>query len=59
MISILKTGSEMERLEKLKEVALECYGLALASTEENVIEVDLRQAGLFREELQSLVKPAG
>ncbi len=59
MISILKTGSEMERLEKLKDMALECYGLALASTEENVIEVDLREAGLFRAELQSLAKQLG
>lgn len=55
MISILKTGSEMERLEKFKNVALECYGLAIASTEQNVIEVDQEQAGLFRAELQALV----
>ncbi len=59
MISILKTGSQMERLEKLKNVALECYGLALASTEQNVIEVDLQEAGLFRAELQSLAKQLG
>ena len=59
MISILKTGSEMERLEKLKNVALECYGLAIASTEQNVIEVDLQQAGLFRTELQSLINLLG
>ncbi len=44
MISFLKTGHEMERLEKFKKVALECYGLAIASTEQNVIEVDQEQA---------------
>ena len=59
MISILKTGSEMERLEKLKNVALECYERALASTEQNVIEVDLQQATLFRTELQSLINQLG
>ena len=54
MISILKTGSEMERLEKFKNVVLECYGLAIASTEQNVIEVDYARASLFRAELQAL-----
>ncbi len=59
MISLLKTGSEMERLEKLKNVALECYELALTSTEQNVIEVDLQRADLFRAELQSLINRVG
>ncbi len=59
MISILKTGSEMERLEKFKNVALECYGLAIASTEQNVIEVDQEQASLFRAELQALANKLG
>lgn len=59
MISLLKTGLEMERLEKFKKVALECYGLAIASTEQNVIEVDHEQAALFRGELQALVNQLG
>ena len=59
MISFCKTGSEMERLEKFKDVALECYGLAIASTEQNVIEVDQEQAALFRAELQALVNQLG
>jgi GGDEF domain-containing protein len=54
LISILKTGSKMEHLERYKNVALECYGLAIASTEQNVIEVDQEQAALFRAELQAL-----
>ena len=49
----------MDRLEKLKNAALECYGLALASTEQNVIEVDLQQADLFRAELQALIGELG
>ena len=59
MISLLKTGLEMERLEKFKKVALECYGLAITSTEQNVIEVDHEQATLFRGELQALVNQLG
>lgn len=59
MISLLKTGQEMERLEKFKKVALECYGLAIASTEQNVIEVDLQRATQFRSELQALVSQLG
>ena len=59
MISLLKTGLEMERLEKFKKVALECYGLAIACTEQNVIEVDHQQAALFRGELQALVDQLG
>ena len=49
----------MERLEKDKNAAVECYGLAIASTEQNVIEVDQEQASLFRAELQALVKELG
>jgi len=59
LISLLKTGLEMERLEKFKKVALECYGLAIASTEQNVIEVDHQQAAQFRGELQALVTQLG
>ena len=44
----------MDSLERHKNVALECYGLAIASTEQNVIEVDQEQASLFRAELQAL-----
>jgi len=54
VISLMKTGHEMDRLAKFKDVALECYGLAIASTEQNVIEVSLEQASLFRAELQAL-----
>ncbi len=59
MISLLKTAFEMERLEKFKKVALECYGLALTSTEQNVIEVDHQQATQFRGELQALINQLG
>lgn len=59
MISLLKTAFEMERLEKFKKAALECYGLAISSTEQNVIEVDQEQASLFRAELQALVNQLG
>ena len=59
MISLLKTGLEMERLEKFKKVALECYGLAIASTEQNVIEVDHERAAAFRGGLQALANQLG
>ena len=59
MISLFKTGHEMGRLENFKKVALECYGLAIASTEQNVIEVDHEQAALFRGELQVLINQLG
>lgn len=49
----------MERLEKFKNIALECYGLAIASTEQNVIEVDQELASLFRTELQALANRLG
>lgn len=49
----------MERLEKFKKTALECYGLALASTEENVIEFDEEQADNFRTGLQALSTQVG
>ncbi len=55
MISLLKTAFEMERLQKFKKAALECYGQALTSIEQNVIEVDHRQATQFRQDLQMLV----
>ena len=59
MISLLKTGDEMDRLKRFKNVALECYGLAITSTEQNAIEVDIEQAILFRAELQSLANQLG
>ncbi len=59
MISILKTAFEMDRLEKFKNVALQCYGHAIASTEQNLIEIDQEQASLFRAELQALVDQLG
>ncbi len=59
MISLLKTGSAMEQLEKFKKVALECYGLAITSTEQNVIELDHQQAAQFRGELQALANRLG
>jgi GGDEF domain-containing protein len=49
----------MERLERFKNIALECYALAIASTEQNVIEVDQEQASLFRAELQALANKLG
>jgi GGDEF domain-containing protein len=49
----------MERLEKFKKAALECYGHAIVSTEQNVIEVDQEQANLFRAELLTLISQLG
>jgi GGDEF domain-containing protein len=54
VISLLKTALEMERLEKFKRAAVDCYGLAITSTEENVIEFDEKQADRFRNGLHGL-----
>ncbi len=45
----------MERLEKFKKAAFECYGLALSSTEQNAIEFDEVETARFRAELRTLI----
>ena len=54
MISLLKTATELDRLEELNRTALECYAQALRSTEQNAIEVDAQQAAQFRKQLEAL-----
>jgi GGDEF domain-containing protein len=54
MISLRKTATELERLEELHRTAVNCYSLALRSTEQNAIEVDTAQAAHFRAQLQAL-----
>jgi GGDEF domain-containing protein len=55
LISILRTVSELERLEKFQKAAFECYGLALSSTEQNVIEFDETETARFRANLRTLI----
>jgi GGDEF domain-containing protein len=54
MISIRKSGTELERLEELHRTAVKCYSEALHSTEQNTIELDTAQAAHFRAQLQAL-----
>ncbi len=54
MISLRKTATELERLEELHRTAVNCYGEALRSTEQNAIELDAAQAAHFRTQLQAL-----
>lgn len=44
----------MERLEKFKRAAVECYGQSISTTEENAIEFDEEHAEEFRRALQIL-----
>ncbi len=59
MISLFKSASELERLEEFRKAAMACYGRALSSTEQNVIEFDEKQAAAFRTDLQSMLKQLG
>src|ERR1700690_2214214 len=59
VISLFKSASELERLEEFRKKAMEYYGRAISSTEQNVIELDEKQAAAFRSELQSLLKHLG
>lgn len=54
MISLLKTATELDRLEELHRTAINCYVQALRSTEQNAIELDAAQAAQFRAQLQTL-----
>jgi GGDEF domain-containing protein len=49
----------MERLEKFKNAALECFGLSISSTEENAIEFDEKEAASFRAKLRTLTDQLG
>jgi GGDEF domain-containing protein len=54
MISLRKTATELEVLEKLHRAAVHCYSEALRSTEQNAIELDSAQAAHFRAQVQAL-----
>lgn len=54
MISLRKTATELDRLEDLHRIAINCYIQALRSTEQNAIELDAAQATQFRASLQTL-----
>ncbi len=56
MISLLKTAAEMERLEKFKNTAVECFGQSIASTEQNIVEFEEQQVARFRAGLRALMR---
>jgi GGDEF domain-containing protein len=56
VISILKSVSTLENLEELKRAALECYGHALAATEQNTIEITEGEADKLRADLRTLLE---
>jgi GGDEF domain-containing protein len=62
LISILKTATELDRLEELRRAAKECYGLALRSVSQYAIEIDPHLTPEFRlhlEEIESQWAAAG
>jgi len=54
LISLLKTVSELDRLEELRETTATCYALAIRSTAQYAIEVEPAQAEGFRRHLEAL-----
>lgn len=59
MISLRRTANELERLEELHRIALNCYTRALRSSEQNAIELDAAQAAHFRAQLSALQRQLG
>jgi GGDEF domain-containing protein len=54
VISILKSVSEIDRLEELRSTAMECYAFVIRSISQYAIEIDLHQAAKFRMHLEEL-----
>jgi len=54
LISIRKAANELDRLETLRRVTAECYGLAIRSTAQYAVEVGPAMAEGFRRHLESL-----
>jgi GGDEF domain-containing protein len=54
LISIRKTATELDRLEDLRKTTADCYGLAIRSTAQYVVEVAPTLAEGFRRHLESL-----
>ena len=54
MISLLRTVTELDRLEELRRAAVNCYTEALRSSERHVVELEASEAAHFRSQLQAL-----
>jgi GGDEF domain-containing protein len=54
LISLWKTVTDLERLDVLQRVAIECYNLAISSSAQYAVEVDRAHALEFREHLLAL-----
>jgi GGDEF domain-containing protein len=54
LISILKSATELDRLEGLLSTATECYGLAIRSVSQYTPEIDVDQVANFRCHLSDL-----
>jgi GGDEF domain-containing protein len=56
VISILKSVSEMDRLEELNGAAIECYAVAIRSVSQYAIEIDPNQSASFRAHLGDIAR---
>jgi hypothetical protein len=56
LISIRKTGDELERLEEFGRSAVTCYSEAIHSASHYAIEFNTEQVANFRSQLQALMR---
>ena len=59
MISLRKAATELERLEELRQTLAKCYGSAIKSSAEYVVELDPNSTDYFRQRLQLLDTQCG
>ena len=56
MISLWKTATDLERLDQLQRVAIDCYALAIAAAAQYPVEADRAEAAEFRDHVKALEK---
>src|ERR1700733_5600524 len=54
LISILKSATELDRLDDLRRAVTECYTLALRSVSQYAVEIDPNQVAEFRLHLKGI-----
>lgn len=54
LISILKTATELDRLEELRKAAAECYALAVRSVSQYAVEIDPHLTPEFRRRMAEI-----
>lgn len=56
MISLRQSISELDRLESLQQVALECYEAAIRAERQHAVEIDAEQTRRYRAEMEALAR---